>query len=88
MTRLTTIEGIRSGLLEHCIEVQALGWRMTHASPELRDQAREVRAQAHELSKLVRKLAPSPEEQDALRMFFPSHCGRQPDENKFIHLED
>lgn len=88
MTRLATIEGIRAGLLEHCIEVQALGWRMTHASPELRDQAREVRAQAFELSKLVRKLAPLPEEQEALRMFFPTGQGRQPDEDKFVHLED
>ena len=81
------LTAVRAGLLEHCIEVQALGWRMSHASPDLRDQAREIRAQAHELSKLVRKLQPSPDEQEALRMFFPAHAGRQPDENKFVHLE-
>lgn len=82
------LTAIRAGLLEHAIETQALAHKMLNTSAEHRDHAREVKAQAFELSKLVRKLAPSPQELDTLRMFFPAHTGRKADDTKFVHLED
>jgi hypothetical protein len=81
------LSAIRAGLLEHCIEVQALSNRMLHASPEHRAQARTVRLQAFELSKLIRSLAPSTVELEALDTFFPTGHGRKVDNSVFLHLE-
>jgi uncharacterized coiled-coil DUF342 family protein len=82
------LTAIRAGLLEHCIEVQALANKMLNTTCEHRDQAREVKTKAFELSKLLRKLTPLPNELHSLDTFFPTGHGRKADEGKFVHLED
>lgn len=82
------LTAIRAGLLEHAIETQALAHKMLNTSAEHRDQAREVKVLAFELSKVIRKLSPLPDEFESLVTFFPTGHGRKADDAKFIHLED
>lgn len=70
---LTTLPGIRAALIEQCLEVQALGNRVYRTGGEHSEKAAAIRAQARELSNLIRGMQPSAEEVETLDLFFPVH---------------